>query len=101
RHPSQLYEAGMEGIFLFLILWLLATKTRVRNRGGILSGVFLCGYALFRCIAEFFREPDDQLGLFFDTLSMGQLLSMPMFVVGILLIIYAKPIPRDLTVKTH
>lgn len=81
RHPSQLYEFGLEGIVLFVVLWLYAAKPRPLGR---VSGMFLVGYALCRLIAECFREPDAQLGyLLFDWLTMGQLLSIPMLLAGL------------------
>ena len=80
RHPSQLYEMLLEGIFLFILVWLYAAKPRP---AGKVSAVFLMGYAVCRIIAELFREPDSQLGfLAFNWLTMGQLLSLPMFVAG-------------------
>lgn len=83
RHPSQLYELGLEGIVLFVLVWLYAAKPR---KAGQISGVFLMGYALCRIFAEFFRVPDPQLGyLAFNWLTMGQILSIPMFILGFLL----------------
>ena len=80
RHPSQLYEFALEGIGLFLLIWIYARKPRP---AGTVSAVFLMGYALCRIIAEFFRQPDQQLGyIAFDWLTMGQLLSLPMFLLG-------------------
>lgn len=82
RHPSQLYQAGLEGIFLFIILWLFASKPRST---GQISALFLIGYGFFRFIIEYTREPDPFLGLLFLNLSMGQLLSMPMLFIGLFL----------------
>jgi phosphatidylglycerol:prolipoprotein diacylglycerol transferase len=83
RHPSQLYEFGLEGICLFVIVWWYAAKPRP---AGCVSGVFLMSYALCRLFIEFFREPDRQLGfLAYNWLTMGQLLSIPMLLAGILL----------------
>jgi phosphatidylglycerol:prolipoprotein diacylglycerol transferase len=83
RHPSQLYELGLEGISLFIVVWWYASKPRP---SGCVSAVFLMGYALCRLFVECFREPDLQLGFIaFDRLTMGQLLSIPMLVMGILL----------------
>lgn len=79
RHPSQLYQMGLEGILLFLILWLFSARSRPQ---GQVSGLFLMGYGLFRFIAEFSREPDAFLGLLWAQLSMGQLLSLPMMALG-------------------
>lgn len=82
RHPSQIYQALLEGVLLFIILWLFARKHRHR---GQVSGLFLAGYGLFRFIGEYFREPDAHLGLLGLGLSMGQWLSLPMLVVGLAL----------------
>jgi phosphatidylglycerol:prolipoprotein diacylglycerol transferase len=79
RHPSQLYEAFLEGLLLFLIVRFAARST---TRTGISSWAFLAGYGLFRFIVEFFRQPDAQLGIFLNLFSMGQLLSLPMFLLG-------------------
>lgn len=89
RHPSQIYESLMEGLALFTILALLAHRKEIRERPGILSGVFLLGYAVFRSIAEMFRQPDEQIGFLWGGVSMGQVLSAPMVLAGVLLIIYA------------
>lgn len=90
RHPSQLYHVGLEGIALFVILWLY---TRQKKPQGAASGVFLIGYGTFRFITEFFREPD--AGIFGQSysISMGQWLSLPMLVIGIFLLLraYRKP----------
>jgi phosphatidylglycerol---prolipoprotein diacylglyceryl transferase len=83
RHPSQLYQAGLEGPALFIVLWLLARSPAICARTGILSGVFLIGYALARIIGEFFREPDAQIGYLAFGVTMGQLLSVPMALVGV------------------
>ena len=85
RHPSQLYEAFGEGVVLFLVLYVLS-KNKER-RTGVISGVFLIGYGITRFMVEFVREPDAQIGLLFDAVSMGQLLSVPMIIFGIYLII--------------
>jgi phosphatidylglycerol---prolipoprotein diacylglyceryl transferase len=80
RYPSQLYEFFLEGVVLFTILWCYSRKARPKMA---VSGLFLMGYGTFRVIAECFRQPDVQLGfLAFDWLTMGQLLSVPMFVIG-------------------
>lgn len=89
RHPSQLYEAALEGSVLFVILLLLIRNDSVRNRPGIVAGAFLVGYGVFRAFIEFFREPDAHIGLYFNAFSQGQLLSMPMIAVGIGLIVFA------------
>lgn len=85
RHPSQLYEMILEGIVLFIILNIFVRKPRPM---GSVSGLFLIGYGAFRIIVEFFRQPDSQLGLF-GGISMGQILSVPMIIAGILMIIWA------------
>jgi phosphatidylglycerol:prolipoprotein diacylglycerol transferase len=82
RHPSQLYQLLMEGLLLFVLLWLYARKPRGL---GQVSGAFLFGYGVFRFVAEYFREPDDFLGLLALNLSMGQWLCVPMIVVGALI----------------
>ena len=92
RHPSQLYEAGLEGAVLFVVLLLLATRTRAFDKVGVLGGVFLAGYGISRFIIEFFRQPDAQLGLILGPLSMGQLLCLPMILAGLWLALTAKPI---------
>jgi phosphatidylglycerol:prolipoprotein diacylglycerol transferase len=83
RHPSQLYQAGLEGLALFVILWLYAS--RIRPRGAV-SGVFLIGYGSFRFVAEYFRAPDDGIFGLSTTVSMGQWLSLPMIVAGVVLL---------------
>jgi phosphatidylglycerol:prolipoprotein diacylglycerol transferase len=80
RHPSQLYQFALEGLALFVILWLYSAKPRP---AGAVSGVFLIGYGVFRFAAEYFREPDEFLGLLALGLSMGQWLSLPMIAAGI------------------
>jgi phosphatidylglycerol---prolipoprotein diacylglyceryl transferase len=86
RHPSQLYEFGLEGVTLFLILWWYSAKPRPR---GAVSALFLIGYGTFRFLVEFTREPDNYLGLLALGLSMGQWLSLPMIVVGVALLIWS------------
>ena len=82
RHPSQLYEAGLEGIILFLVLFILMQSESVRRRHGLVTGVFLAGYALARIFAEFFRQPDAFLGFLRFGTTMGQWLSLPMLLAG-------------------
>jgi phosphatidylglycerol:prolipoprotein diacylglycerol transferase len=83
RHPSQLYQAGMEGLTLFFILMWYSRKPRPR---AAVSGLFLLGYGVFRLIAEFFRQPDEHLGfLAMQWLTMGMLLSLPMIAAGIII----------------
>ncbi len=79
RHPSQLYELGLEGIILFAVMWL--TRNRLKAPGQM-TALFLICYGFFRIIAEFFREPDPQLGLLFAFITMGQLLSGLMIISG-------------------
>ncbi len=80
RHPSQLYEALTEGLLLFIIVWLFSAKPRPK---GTVSALFLCCYGTIRFVCEFFREPDFSLGFVVaDWLTMGQLLSLPMIVIG-------------------
>jgi phosphatidylglycerol:prolipoprotein diacylglycerol transferase len=86
RHPSQLYEFGLEGLLLFAILWIYAARPRPR---GAVSGLFLLGYGVFRFLAEFAREPDSFLGFLAGGLTMGQWLSMPMSVAGIGMMLWA------------
>ncbi len=87
RHPSQLYEFGLEGVVLFVILWVFSRKPRPPMAVG---GLFLLLYGSFRFFCEFFRQPDPQLGyLAFGWLSMGQLLSIPMIIIGIILLLVA------------
>ncbi len=88
RHPSQLYEAILEGAVLFVALHMMIRNDRVRNRPGLVSGVFLIGYGMFRSFIEFFREPDMHIGLYFNVFSQGQLLSLPMILFGLGIIIY-------------
>ena len=90
RHPSQLYQAFLEGICLFALLMILARSERIRARPGVLSGAFLAGYGVARIIGEFFRQPDAHLGFLFAGATMGQLLSLPMVLVGAWLILRAK-----------
>lgn len=89
RHPSQLYEAALEGVVLFCLLQILWRFEWVRAKKGFVSGVFLTFYALVRISIEFFREPDVQLGFFFEYVTMGQMLSMPLLLVGIWLIYFS------------
>lgn len=104
RHPSQLYQATMEGLVLFLVL-LLLEKKGYRKYPGVISGTFLAGYGVARFIGEFFREPDSFLGYLAGGLSMGQLLSLPMIAVGAFIVRQAlrgsfapaKPVPAAKT----
>ncbi len=89
RHPSQLYEAFLEGIALFAVLAVLAHLPGMTRRTGLLTGVFFLGYGVSRTVVELFREPDAHLGFIVGTLTMGQILSMPMILIGIYLIVRA------------
>lgn len=87
RHPSQLYQAGLEGLALFLLLMIYAARPRPL---GAISGAFLLGYGIFRLLVEFFREPDAHLGtLMGDWLTMGMLLSLPMIAIGLMMMVLA------------
>jgi phosphatidylglycerol:prolipoprotein diacylglycerol transferase len=86
RHPSQLYELGLEGVALFVVLWLFSRKPRPL---GAVSGVFLLGYGTFRFLVEFTREPDSFLGFLAMGLTMGQWLSLPMIVGGVVMLVWA------------
>jgi len=90
RHPSQLYEAGLEGLLLFVLLWLMAYLGRGLERPGLLTGTFLTGYGLARIAAEYFRQPDVQIGFLAGGVTMGQVLSVPLVIAGIWLIARAK-----------
>lgn len=87
RHPSQLYEFFLEGVVLFIILWIYSRKIRPL---GAVSGMFALFYGIFRCTVEFFREPDAPIGyIAFGWLTEGQLLSIPLILVGIILLVWA------------
>lgn len=90
RHPSQLYEAFFEGIILFLILsYQVFYKSALKQRG-LITGYFLSFYSIFRIMIEFIREPDEKLGYFAQYFTMGQLLCVPMLLIGILCVLKAK-----------
>jgi phosphatidylglycerol:prolipoprotein diacylglycerol transferase len=93
RHPSQLYQAGLEGVLLLAIMLVLGSSARIRAKFGFLTGSFLVGYGIARIIGEFFRQPDEFLGFLYAGATMGQLLSLPMVIVGLVLIVRARPIP--------
>lgn len=87
RHPSQLYQAALEGFLLFVILWFYSSRPRPQKA---VSAMFLLGYGIFRTVAEFFREPDAHIGFdLFGWMSRGQMLSIPMIIVGFILLIWA------------
>jgi phosphatidylglycerol:prolipoprotein diacylglycerol transferase len=100
RHPSQLYEAVCEGLLLFLLL-LLAEHRGARRRPGIVTGLFLVGYAVARMSGELFRQPDAQLGFLVLGTTMGQLLSIPVLIAGILLIWWARRQPASTAAPQH
>ena len=91
RHPSQLYQAGLEGLALLIIMMLLFWTTRARYRPGLLAGVFTLGMGIARFVNEFFRQPDQQLADFAmrTGLSMGQWLTIPLILTGLIVVIYA------------
>ena len=93
RHPSQLYEAGLEGLLLGIIMLILWRRGWLQQHGRV-TGMLLTGYGVARSMIEFVREPDAQIGLLFDSVSMGQLLSVPMIIFGVYLIMRKPGLPR-------
>ncbi|MGB3387059.1 MAG: prolipoprotein diacylglyceryl transferase, partial [Pseudaminobacter sp.] len=94
RHPSQLYEAALEGLVLFFILRILSHHSFKLKRPGFVAGAFVAGYGASRIFVEFFREPDPQLGyLLGGWLTMGMVLSLPMVALGVWAMATAKPAP--------
>jgi phosphatidylglycerol---prolipoprotein diacylglyceryl transferase len=91
RHPSQLYEAMLEGVLLAAAMFILSRRESLRARFGMLTGLFLCGYAIARIIGEYFREPDAFLGFLSFGTTMGQILSIPMLLAGLWLVARARP----------
>jgi len=89
RHPSQLYEAFFEGLLLFLILLIFLQFKKIIKSSGILAGCFISIYGFFRFFIEFFREPDNHIGLLYLDLSMGQFLCLPMILTGVFLIVFS------------
>ncbi|MDG2276389.1 MAG: prolipoprotein diacylglyceryl transferase [Pseudomonadales bacterium] len=88
RHPSPLYQALTEGLLLFILVWIVSAKPRP---AGFVSGTFLMGYGVFRVITENYRSPDGHIGFIaFDWLTMGQILSLPMLIAGILLMVWSR-----------
>jgi len=83
RHPSQLYEAGLEGLLLFTVLWIIGRKP---TPPGTIFWSFITGYGICRLTVELFREPDAHIGFIFSSLSLGQILSLPMIVIGIFML---------------
>lgn len=94
RHPSQLYEAGLEGVALLVLLWVVIARGGLR-RDGLVTALFCLGYACARIAAEGFREPDRQLGYLWEGATMGQLLSLPVLLIGLLLLVRACRRPAD------
>ncbi len=88
RHPSQLYEATLEGLVLFILLYI-AIRLGGLRRPGLVTGIFAIGYGIARIACEFFREPDPQLGFLFAGTTMGMILSLPLIVAGIGFIVFA------------
>jgi phosphatidylglycerol---prolipoprotein diacylglyceryl transferase len=95
RHPSQIYEAGLEGALLFIILAVMIHKKSIREKPGLVSGVFLLGYAILRSFVELYREPDLQIGFLFGGFTMGQLLCVPMVIGALILIVRALHPKKD------
>ena len=93
RHPSQLYEAFLEGLVLLVLLAILFRRDSIRCRPGMLAGVFLIGYGVARSTAELFREPDAHLGFILGPVTMGQVLSIPMILAGIGFVLWARSRP--------
>jgi phosphatidylglycerol:prolipoprotein diacylglycerol transferase len=97
RHPSPLYQAFAEGLILFAVVWLVASRPRAT---GVVSGVFLGSYGALRFCTEYFRQPDSHLGfLAFDWLTMGQVLSLPMVIIGILMVVLASRNKKTVTTQ--
>lgn len=92
RHPSQLYEAILEGIIPFLILYILSRNSKIISKLGLLSGMFLILYGSARIFVENFREPDSHIGFIANQMTMGQILSLPIVLIGLFLIIYNRKI---------
>ena len=90
RHPSQIYEAILEGIILFILINYLALKKKLLFKTGNISGLFLVSYSILRIFSEIFREPDLHLGLFFNYFSLGTVLSIATLVAGLIIIMSAK-----------
>ena len=86
RHPSQIYEALFEGLFLFIVLNIIFFKNKNSKNFGLISGLFLILYSISRFLIEFLREPDSHLGLFFNFITLGQILSIPFLLFGIFII---------------
>ena len=87
RHPSQLYQFALEGVALYLLLYWFSKRTQ---KEGAVSGMFLIGYGVFRCVVETVRQPDAQLGYYLGFITMGQILSVPMILIGLYLVMRKK-----------
>jgi phosphatidylglycerol---prolipoprotein diacylglyceryl transferase len=98
RHPSQLYEASLEGLVLFFVLYI-AIRLGALRRPGLTTGIFAVGYGVARITCEFFREPDPQLGFLFGGATMGMLLSLPLIAIGVAFIVHAFRTPGAGTLK--
>ena len=98
RHPSQLYEAALEGLLLFIIMMIAINRPQLRNRPGLVGGLFLLLYGVFRAFVELYRSPDIQLGFIVGDITMGQILCLPMIVAGGWLIVAAlrRPLPESI-----
>jgi len=94
RHPSQLYEATLEGVILLALLAVVVFSTRAARHPGLMTGLFLVGYAIARIVAELFRQPDVFLGFIAGGVTMGQILSLPMLLIGLFLVYWARPSRR-------
>lgn len=94
RHPSQLYEAALEGVVLYAVIGHLVHRTDILKTPGALAGVFAMGYGLARFVVEFFREPDAQVGYLAGGITMGQILSLPMVFAGLVLFLWARRAAR-------
>ena len=88
RHPSQLYEAILEGLLAFIIMYFAVKNEKFRSSKGSLSGLFLIIYGISRILVEFYRTPDVHIGYFFNIITLGQILSLPMVLLGLYLIVF-------------
>jgi phosphatidylglycerol:prolipoprotein diacylglycerol transferase len=102
RHPSQLYQAMLEGALLFAVLLIAIYVFKARRRPGLVAGLFLVGYAIARAIGELFREPDSFMGFILGPITMGQILSLPPLLFGAWMIwraakgpVLISPVPAD------
>lgn len=94
RHPSQLYEAFLEGLVLLVVLFFVANYTKLKQMPGVLAGIFVSGYAISRIIVENYREPDEHIGFLFMQITTGQALSFPMLAIGLLVIAYSYKVAK-------